>query len=362
MPIHVLIISPALAKGGMERQLSIFLKNYDRNRIKVTLALLENNIKYDLPDDIEVIQLNRRFSGDPLFYIHLIRHLLKRDYDLINSKISGVNELIFLFCGLLGKEHVIAEVRNTGVALKKYHQRMASLLKIFRKDWWVVCNSKLAKAEVSQILPPDTRVFFIGNGIDTHSFYKLPAKQEATSFKIGYAGRITKQKNLETLIHAVAKLSDSVPDVNLLLQGTSPNEEYLTQLHTLVKDLHMQKNIFFFEQNEIPLLQYYNNLDLFVLPSFFEGTPNALLEAMSCGCVCVCSKEANTDSFLEGTYTFEASSIKGLVNRLCTFADMSSAQKQLISERNQNFVRSNYSMDNMVNQLTSLYEQKMSGA
>ena len=54
----MLIIAPSLSRGGMERQLSLFLGHYDRSKLEVTLALFEEAIGYEIPNDVEVINLN----------------------------------------------------------------------------------------------------------------------------------------------------------------------------------------------------------------------------------------------------------------------------------------------------------------
>ena len=75
------MIAPSLSKGGMERQLSYFLNNYDRNKIKVTLALLRNNVDYEIPSDIDVVFLKykKRNTG---FYFRLLKLLSNKKYDI----------------------------------------------------------------------------------------------------------------------------------------------------------------------------------------------------------------------------------------------------------------------------------------
>src|SRR5690606_7218621 len=101
--VNVLIISTTLASGGMQRQLSTFLQYYDRNKFCVTVALLENKIEYEVPKDVQIIDLKRKRKRQFSFYFRLISLLSRRRYAVINSKISGLNELVMLFCGLLRK-------------------------------------------------------------------------------------------------------------------------------------------------------------------------------------------------------------------------------------------------------------------
>ena len=91
----ILIISPTLGKGGIERQLIEFLYAYDRNKFNITLALFRRKIEYELPADINPIILNKKGIIDVSFLFRLYK-LLSKNWDVINSKISGVNEYILL--------------------------------------------------------------------------------------------------------------------------------------------------------------------------------------------------------------------------------------------------------------------------
>ena len=98
------------------------------------------------------------------------------------------------------------------------------------------------------------------------------------------AGELIKRKNHETVIRAVAKLQD--PSVVYVICGHGVLEEELKQL---VKSLHLEKQVVFTGYRE-DIMNLYQIADLFVFPSWQEGLPMALLEAMACGCPVVCSK------------------------------------------------------------------------
>ncbi len=92
-------------------------------------------------------------------------------------------------------------------------------------------------------------------------------------------GRLSAQKNFTLLIRAFAKVLENRP-ARLIILGEGHLREELTQL---CADLDISKQV------EMPGCEsnpykFMKNADLFVLSSNYEGLPNALVEALACGC------------------------------------------------------------------------------
>ena len=92
-------------------------------------------------------------------------------------------------------------------------------------------------------------------------------------------GRLSKQKNHEMLIRAFARIADKYPEENLQLYGKGDLED---QLRQLISELGLENRVFLNgATGQVPLVL--KNAGIFVLPSDYEGMPNALLEAMAAG-------------------------------------------------------------------------------
>jgi len=97
---------------------------------------------------------------------------------------------------------------------------------------------------------------------------------------IGFVGALSEQKGLTYLIDAVDDLHHDFPNLRCLLIGEGEQEKYLK---AKVHNLGLQEHVLFLGQRyDIPELLHV--MDVFVLPSLWEGLPQVVLEAMAARC------------------------------------------------------------------------------
>jgi len=121
-----------------------------------------------------------------------------------------------------------------------------------------------------------TRIEVRPNWIDTSKF--SPPSTARKDREILFVGRLTEQKNLPLIIKAI---EGSQWALNIVGSG---------ELEEEIKSLVKRKNVCvnFLEtvaNDELP--SFYGQCTVFVLPSFYEGNPKTLLEAMACGCAVI---------------------------------------------------------------------------
>ena len=121
----------------------------------------------------------------------------------------------------------------------------------------------------------ETKIFIYRNWVDTEVF--KPQELEKNG-KLLFIGRLTAQKNLHNLIHAVKSLG-----LSLDLVGSGELE---AELKSLVGEASDKVQFLGIIPNE-ELSKLIPNYSLYVLVSHYEGTPKTLIEAMSCGAVCL---------------------------------------------------------------------------
>lgn len=118
---------------------------------------------------------------------------------------------------------------------------------------------------------------------------------EQDAYVIGYLGRLSEEKGIRYLIEAGLKLKENVEAFKIMIIGDGPKRKEL-------EDLAKLKGL----ENEIVFLGFQSDieawlsvLDIFVLPSLTEGTPMALLEAMSLGIPIVATAVGGVPNVIE---------------------------------------------------------------
>ena len=140
---------------------------------------------------------------------------------------------------------------------------------------------------ISKTCADELRVFYgiqnlelIPNAVDS-SFFCPSNTKEAKDLYALYCGRLSAEKGLIDLIESAPKIIKKYPDFKFVIAGNGPLEK---RLKKLVTRLNIRKNFRFtgaVDHNS--LLKLYQNATVFLLPSYREGLPTTLLEAMSCG-------------------------------------------------------------------------------
>jgi glycosyltransferase involved in cell wall biosynthesis len=150
---------------------------------------------------------------------------------------------------------------------------------IKNSDIITVVSNSCAK-ELREIYKIDRRIIIVNNGVDTNFF----APKERNDMKepyILYTGRLDSRKGLVDLIESAKYVCQEHYDIKFILTGKGPIKKYLERR---INELGLKKNFYFagFVARS-KLLEYYQNATVYVLPSYYEGLPTTLLEAMSCG-------------------------------------------------------------------------------
>ena len=166
------------------------------------------------------------------------------------------------------------------------------------------------------------RVSVIPNGVDTAAFAPAPRSAAAAEgARILYVGRLSTEKNLETVVRALGTLRGRVP-ARLVLAGAGPEEP---RLRAAARAASVDTEFLgIVDQRTLPAL--YASADAFVLASFTEGHPKALLEAMSAGAACVVSD-------CEGNRTIVDDGDSALVFDPHRPDDLAAALERVLSDR-----------------------------
>lgn len=145
------------------------------------------------------------------------------------------------------------------------------------------------------------RVEVIPNGVDTERFTVADRRQQRRELDlpvdaplIGAVGRLSPEKGMAYLVEAFAGLGGNGRSPYLVIAGDGPERRRLEQQ---VEALGIAEQVRLLGRRS-DLEKLYPALDLFVLPSLEEGSPNALIEALACGCCCIATRVGGSPEVL----------------------------------------------------------------
>jgi glycosyltransferase involved in cell wall biosynthesis len=164
-----------------------------------------------------------------------------------------------------------------------------------------------------------------------------------------------KTKGHEDLIHAATHVCQSFPKARFLLIGDGPER---SALETLVSGLALLENICFLgRRNDIP--EILACCDLFVLPSWAEGLPNVVLEAMAAGLTIVATRVGGTVEIIDDEVSgllvppHDAHELANKILRILREPNFAQRLARAARER----ARTEFSFDRLLAELESLYAQ-----
>ena len=135
---------------------------------------------------------------------------------------------------------------------------------------------------------PSDLIHVVGAGFDETIFNQAARPPAADRrLQLVYAGKYSQAKGLHVLLDAVQLLSKEMPGLCLHVAGTGAGAE-AEQLRDRMERLMPQVKLHG-QLSQRDLADLFRTCDVFTLPSFFEGLPLVVIEALSCGCRVVCS-------------------------------------------------------------------------
>ncbi len=139
---------------------------------------------------------------------------------------------------------------------------------------------------------PGTRL--VPNGVDITRFYPVPPADER-AHTVVCVSKLRYEKGIDALLQAWRLVHEQIPTARLLLVGSGPIQPQLTQL---AEALNVRESIEFAGlQSDVPA-QFHRGT-IAILPSRWEGMPNALLEGMACGMACVATRVSGSEDLIQ---------------------------------------------------------------
>jgi glycosyltransferase involved in cell wall biosynthesis len=240
-------------------------------------------------------------------------------------------------------------------------------LRSFLADKIAVQNTDMIK----QFYPKSKKTHLIPRGVNVQNFAPSePKSQSRSEMQTGFEKRIiicvanfVPVKGIELLIQAFDKLHASNPEWVVWLVGDNSNE-YGQKLTDLVQEKKLQNSIIF-SGKKLNVIDYLNHAEIFVLPTLDEGrregTPVAMLEAMSNGKVVIGSAVPGIKDQLRNfpNHLFEAGNAIDLEKKLAVFMNNSEQENTTIGLDFKNVATAEFTIENEIENHEKLYHSAL---
>lgn len=284
--IKLFFVIDHLGGGGAEAQLVEVLNNLNREEFHLSLFLTEgggSRLK-NLRDNIEVFGFRKERKRRILRTIIKLRKTIKEikpdliiswlEYSTFITSLSIIGMKIPHIASIRGDlDYIYSQEVNFG----KFKKLLLEF--VYKRAGNLIFNSYTV-AEKNKWIGYKNHVV-IYNIFDAEKVNQLPTKEQIRKnlklredlFYITFVGSLVKRKGVDLLIEAFKMIRDD--NLRLLIIGKGKLEDTLREI---AKD---DERIEFLGYKE-DSLSYIKASDIFILPSFSEGIPNVLIEALAC--------------------------------------------------------------------------------
>ena len=344
----VILFISSLVGGGAQRQITE-LACLLRDSYDVEVLIYHNIFEFRdilVRHSVPVKVIEKKAKIDVFFLFKLFIYFFKNREAIVLSYLFVPN----LYARFVGKmammKGVITSERNIEIKHSVF-KRWIEKSSFFLSDIIIVNSSEIRDVYVDQLKLPPSKIEVINNVVDFNAFRRVDAClddiDEARSLEltegqkiICVPARIQRQKNLGCLVKAFAKLSTEEQQGHVILfAGNIIDQDYKAELDSMINGYDLNQRIHFLGSVK-NISALYNISDVVVLPSLYEGFPNAVIEAMACCAVVIASDIASNGQIIadgdEG-YLFVSDDENDLVSKLRQGIAMSGDSKAAMGAR-----------------------------
>lgn len=278
---------------------------------KLDCDLVVSQVETDLYDNElaalgirRVVTLTKRYASPIRRILHnlfAMNALLKQgDYNAIYFNLSNSFTMIYAWRAKLAgvqvrvvHSHCSGIQKSAMLPLKKLGHNIGRFLFTASATQCLACSPEAALWLFGWRRVQQGDVKLIHNAVSVERFLADNTRRQNArrnlglegKWVIGTVGRLTGLKNTDFLIRVFRHVCASREDAFLLVIGEGELREHLI---TLVKELGISDKVWLYGvTNDVPQMLW--AMDVFCLPSCFEGNPVSVIEAQAAGCICLVS-------------------------------------------------------------------------
>jgi len=362
-----LFVIDNLSTGGAQRQL-INLANGLKKRgysIEVFCYALGDILAqplYDMAIPVHWHLKRSRFSLDVIFALRSV--IAKGHYNMVISFLTTPNFYALISGKLLSISHLPVLVSERfcdlpgGISLTDYFSRQ-----FYRLADHIVVNSHHQRLNFERKYPGlKGCVSTIYNGFDLNLLTPPESEPGNNPIKIATIASISRYKNGHCLIDALRILRQNynlMPTVAWIGQKVMSGDRliYLNEMEKKLQEYHLDSQWQWLGQR-IDIVQQLHQHDVLVHPSYGEGLPNVVCEALACARPVIVSNTLDHPRLVQdgqNGYLFDWHDPNDLAEKIKIFSDLSLAERKDMGQKGRTFAEQNLSVVRYVNEYERLF-------
>lgn len=371
--MRVLHLIKATQIGGAERHLLLLLTGLRQNNIDAQLTIL---VEPDKPmEDLQAEAAARGIpthtltihsDADPNVVAQLRNYLLEFEPVILHTHLVHADTYGMMATRFLPNIKVISSRHNDDPFRNHLAVKVASRLLWRSIQGGIAISEHIRRFMIEVEGAPSDRVHTVLYGIEPNSVTESAIAQaratlrtslglEADATLLGMACRLTEQKGISYALQAFAQIKEDHPNTFLVIAGDGPLRE---ELEATAQQYGLAQHVFFLGwRDDVP--QLIQGLDLFLMPSLWEGFGLVLLEAMQARLPIVASAVSAIPQIVvdgETGLLVQPRDVYGLVAAIRTLlAD--SDQSHEMGQRGAERVRTHFSAERMAEETLTVYRR-----
>lgn len=343
--------------GGAERQVLLLAQGIREKKIPVTVFFMSRPRSKQKGCCFDFTTVPFKYLWDSRYSRYLsiayfVLLLKMKKIDILHMFNLGAIEYGLPAAHIAGVKRTIGSVR--GILFTEEKQIQNRLKTVCQKIHYVTCNCNAIKDLLIkfQVCQPE-KIKVIHNGIAIKEQLK---SSKSDYFTVMFVGTLKEVKDPLTFIKSALKVLETHHECRFIIVGEGPLMQAMRQV---TEHSNYQKQFYFLgsvPQDKIP----YEDAHLLVSTSLREGSSNAVLEALSNGVPVVGTAVGGTKELLSACSfgrMVSPGNIDAIAEAIKEFYNKTPSELNKIGEDARIFIRTQYSIEQMVNNHLSFYEE-----
>jgi len=368
--MRIAFISPFLFRyrRGLERLTTNMAERLSSKDCSVVVISwdgpIKNKMDYNNRFQIVKIPYSRYFQAYLASLYYLLFFFFNK-FDFINVFFTWHGENIPLYILYLLKKQKFNIILPNPLSQIPHRIEQYKKFNLHKKAKTIIAQSNFYKRETEGIF--NRVVQYIPNGVETQFFKPDEKRKEELREQLGInkekclfltVSAFEERKGIREFIKAISLVKGIKDKLEYFVIGEIDDKNYYEEIKNLIISEGLTDIVKIYLPVE-DILSFYQLTDCFVLLSTGEGSPNALLEAMSCGLPVLASKEPPFDESINEEFGFllDKKNVKEISEAIFTL----SSNKELrieMGEKARNHAINNFSLEKITVRYIQLFSSE----